>query len=96
MMRIGAALEMIAQAPAEPRDSSRLMVLHRGSGEIEHAVFRDIGKFLRRGDLLVLNNTRVFPARTLGSRSSGGKVEVFFLRDLGRGIIHRGCCCHTP
>ena len=96
--------EMIAQAPAEPRDSSRLMVLHRlrpasragagGGAEAQHAVFRDIGKFLRHGDLLVLNNTRVFPARTLGSRSSGGKVEVFFLRDLGEGLWEALVRCH--
>ncbi len=78
--------ESIAQRPAEPRDASRLMVLHRGDGKIEHAVFRDLGRFLRAGDLLVLNNTRVFPARTIGTRSTGGKVEVFFLRDLGQGL----------
>ncbi len=78
--------ESIAQRPAEPRDASRLMVLHRADGKIEHAVFRDLGRFLRAGDLLVLNNTRVFPARTIGTRSTGGKVEVFFLRDLGQGL----------
>jgi S-adenosylmethionine:tRNA ribosyltransferase-isomerase len=78
--------ESIAQRPAEPRDASRLMVLHRADGRIEHALFRDLGRFLRAGDLLVLNDTRVFPARTIGTRSTGGKVEVFFLRDLGRGL----------
>jgi S-adenosylmethionine:tRNA ribosyltransferase-isomerase len=78
--------ERIAQRPVEPRDASRLMVLHRADGSIEHAVFRDLGRFLRAGDLLVLNDTRVFPARTIGTRSTGGKVEVFFLRDLGRGL----------
>jgi S-adenosylmethionine:tRNA ribosyltransferase-isomerase len=78
--------ERIAQRPAEPRDASRLMVVHRADGRIEHAVFRDLGRFLRSGDLLVLNNTRVFPARTIGVRSTGGKVEVFFLRDLGHGM----------
>jgi S-adenosylmethionine:tRNA ribosyltransferase-isomerase len=76
--------ECIAQRPAEPRDSSRLMVLERASGEIRHSVFSNIGEFLRPDDLLVLNNTRVFPARTLGTRSTGGKIEVFFLQDLGR------------
>ena len=55
--------EMIAQRPAEPRDSSRLMVLHRDTGRIEHRVFREIGEFLRPGDVLVLTDTRVFPAR---------------------------------
>ena len=77
--------EMVAQAPAEPRDSSRLMVLHRDTGAVQHAVFRDIGSFLRGGDLLVLNNTRVFPARVFAVRHTGGKVEILFLRDLGRG-----------
>ena len=78
--------EMIAQRPVEPRDASRLMVVHRADGRIEHAVFRDLGRFLRAGDLLVLNDTRVFPARTIGTRSTGGKVEVFFLRELGQGL----------
>jgi S-adenosylmethionine:tRNA ribosyltransferase-isomerase len=76
--------ERIAQTPATPRDSSRLMVLERESGQIRHTLFRRIGEFLRAGDLLVLNNTRVIQARTLGTRSTGGKIEVFFLRDLGR------------
>ncbi len=78
--------ERIAQRPVEPRDASRLMVVHRADGTTEHAVFRDLGRFLRAGDLLVLNDTRVFPARTIGTRSTGGKVEVFFLRDLGQGL----------
>jgi len=77
--------ERIAQRPADPRDSSRLMVLCRDTGDIRHAVFHEIGEFLREGDLLVLNNTRVFPARTFGTRHTGGKVEVLFLRDLGDG-----------
>ena len=78
--------ERIAQRPVEPRDASRLMVVHRAEGTTEHAIFRDLGRFLRSGDLLVLNDTRVFPARTIGTRSTGGKVEVFFLRDLGQGL----------
>jgi S-adenosylmethionine:tRNA ribosyltransferase-isomerase len=78
--------ERIAQRPAEERDASRLMVVHRADGRIEHAVFRELGRFLRAGDLLVLNDTRVFPARTVGMRSTGGKVEVLFLRDLGQGL----------
>ena len=77
--------EMIAQTPSEPRDSSKLMVLQRETGEIEHAIFRQVGDFLRKGDLLVLNDTKVFPARTFGSRHTGGHVEALFLRDLGRG-----------
>lgn len=78
--------ELIAQSPAEPRDSSRLLVMDRRSGETQHAVFREIGRFLRAGDLLVLNNTKVFPARTIGARTTTGRIEVFFLRDRGEGI----------
>jgi S-adenosylmethionine:tRNA ribosyltransferase-isomerase len=74
--------EQIAQHPAVPRDSARLLVLDRATGRLAHAVFRDIGRFLRAGDLLVVNNTRVFPARTVGERHTGGKVEVFFLREV--------------
>ena len=66
--------EMIAQHAVEPRDSSRLMVLDRASGGITHSVFRDITRFLRPGDLLVRNNTRVFPARLRGLRSTGGNT----------------------
>lgn len=70
----------IAQTPAEPRDSSRLLVLHRVDGRIEHRVFRDIGDYLLPGDLLVANNSRVMPARLHGHKSTGGAVEVFLLR----------------
>jgi S-adenosylmethionine:tRNA ribosyltransferase-isomerase len=73
--------EMIAQTPADPRDSSRLMIIEREGSQTRHAVFREIGQFLRPSDLLVVNDTRVFPARTLGFRSTGGKVEVFFLHE---------------
>lgn len=65
--------ELIAQHPAEPRDSSRLLVLDAESGEIEHTVFREIGKFLKKGDLLVVNNTKVIPARLYGYKE-GRKV----------------------
>ncbi len=75
--------EFIAQSPAEPRDSSRLMVLDRSSGEIHHAIFRDIGEYLAPGDLLVFNDTRVIPARlNARKRGSGGKVEILLLRRL--------------
>ena len=65
-------LELIAQTPAEPRDSSRLLVLHRASGRIEHSRFDRLGEYLRAGDLLVLNDSRVIPAR---SRPSDGRAE---------------------
>nr|HRJ42914.1 tRNA preQ1(34) S-adenosylmethionine ribosyltransferase-isomerase QueA [Caldilineaceae bacterium] len=72
----------IAQQPAAPRDSSRLLVLHRATGEIEHRHFRDIGEYLRAGDLLVGNDSRVIPARLHGHKSTGGAVEIFLLRQL--------------
>lgn len=70
----------IAQQPAEPRDSSRLMVLHRTDGRIEHRIFREIGEYLRAGDLLVANDSRVIPARLHGRKPTGGEVEIFLLR----------------
>ena len=72
--------ESIAQTPAEPRDSSRLLVLNRANGQIEHKIFSQIGEFLRPGDLLVLNQTRVIPARMMAHKTTGGKVEVLLLR----------------
>jgi len=70
----------IAQTPAEPRDSSRLLVLHRDSGELEHCIFRDVTDYLRAGDLLVLNQTRVIPARIYARKETGGRVELLLLR----------------
>lgn len=75
--------ELIAQTPLEKRDASRLMVLHRESGEIEHKHFYDVIDYLNPGDCLVLNDSRVLPARLLGHRPTGGAVEVLLLRDLG-------------
>ncbi|MCS7011592.1 MAG: tRNA preQ1(34) S-adenosylmethionine ribosyltransferase-isomerase QueA [Anaerolineales bacterium] len=72
--------EYIAQTPVEPRDSSRLLVLHRDTGTIEHAIFREIGRYLRPGDLLVLNQTRVIPARLYARKATGGRVELLLLR----------------
>lgn len=72
--------ELIAQSPIEPRDSSRLMVLHRGRGTIEHRTFSDITEYLESGDVLVLNDSRVIPARINGrKRGSGGRVEMLLL-----------------
>jgi S-adenosylmethionine:tRNA ribosyltransferase-isomerase len=71
--------DRIAQTPAAHRDDSRLLVLDRGTGGIEHRRFRDIGAYLRGGDLLVLNDSRVLPARLRARRPSGGRVEVFLL-----------------
>ncbi len=72
--------EAIAQRPVEPRDSSRLLVLERATGATHHATFADIGRWLRRGDLLVVNDSRVIPARLPATRASGGAAEVLVLR----------------
>ena len=72
---------LIAQTPVEPRDASRLMVVHRDSGEIEHRVFHDVTDYVRPGDLLVLNQTRVIRARLFGRKAgTGGKVELLLLQ----------------
>ena len=73
---------LIAQQPAEPRDSSRLLVLHRADGRIEHRQFHEIGAYLQPGDLLVANDSRVIPARLHGHKPTGGAVEVFLLQPL--------------
>ena len=75
--------ELIAQTPLQQRDSSRLLVLSRESGEVTHRHFYDILDYLNPGDCLVLNDSRVLPARLLGHRPTGGAVEVLLLRDLG-------------
>lgn len=77
--------ELIAQTPLERRDSSRLLVLDRRTGALEHRHFYDIIDYLNPGDCLVMNDSRVLPARLLGQRPTGGAVEVLLLRDLGGG-----------
>lgn len=75
--------ELIAQTPLEKRDSSRLMVLDKATGAVSHRQFYHIIDYLRPGDTLVMNDSRVLPARLLGNRPTGGAVEVLLLRDLG-------------
>jgi len=75
--------ELIAQTPLQKRDTSRLMVLDRRTGEVTHKHFYDIIDYLQPGDCLVMNDSRVLPARLLGHRPTGGAVEVLLLRDLG-------------
>jgi len=70
----------IAQTPADPRDSSRLLVLHREKDEVEHRLFRDVTDYLNPGDLLILNQTRVIPARIYARKDTGGQVEILLLR----------------
>jgi S-adenosylmethionine:tRNA ribosyltransferase-isomerase len=72
----------IAQTPVEPRDSSRLLVLHRESGRLEHRIFSEIGGYFRPADLLVLNQTRVIPGRLFARKATGGRVELLLLRRL--------------
>ena len=78
---------LIAQTPAEPRDSSRLLVLHRDTGRVEHRHFYDLSDYLGGGDVLVFNDSRVIPARLYGSREdTGGKVEFLLLQRIGQGV----------
>jgi S-adenosylmethionine:tRNA ribosyltransferase-isomerase len=77
--------ELIAEYPSENRDESRLMVVHRDSGKIEHRMFKDIVEYFGDGDVMIMNNTRVFPARMYGNKEkTGAKIEVFLLRELNR------------
>ena len=77
--------ELIAQTPLERRDASRLLVLDKTTGALAHRHFYDLPAFLNAGDCLVLNDSRVLPARLMGHRLTGGAVEVVLLRDLGEG-----------
>ena len=76
---------LIAQTPLEKRDNSRLLLLNKNSGDISHEHFYNLPDYLKEGDCLVLNNSRVLPARLIGARASGGAVELVLLRDLGEG-----------
>jgi S-adenosylmethionine:tRNA ribosyltransferase-isomerase len=77
--------ELIAEHPSPNRDESRLMVVHRKTGEIEHRVFKDIIEYFEDGDVMITNNTKVFPARLYGTKEkTGAKIEVFLLRELNR------------
>ena len=78
--------ELIAQTPIEKRDASRLLVLNKETGEVEHKHFYDLPAFLKPGDCLVLNNSRVLPARLFGRRSGGGACEVLLLIDRGEKV----------
>ena len=83
--------ELIAQTPLERRDASRLMVMDRLTGAVTHRHFYDLIDYLKPGDCLVMNDSRVLPARLLGHRPTGGAVEVLLLRDLGN--KHWECLC---
>ena len=77
--------ELIAEHPTENRDESRLMVIHRDTGKIEHRLFKDVINYFSEGDVMIMNNTKVFPARMYGNKEkTGAKIEVFLLRELNR------------
>ncbi len=76
--------ELIAQTPIEPRDSSRMLVYDRSTDRTEHRIFRDIKEYLREGDVLVINNTKVLPARLYAETEHGGKVELLLLKRISR------------
>ncbi|MCB0372216.1 MAG: S-adenosylmethionine:tRNA ribosyltransferase-isomerase, partial [Muricauda sp.] len=77
--------ELLAEHPAENRDESKLMVIHRDSGKIEHKMFKDLIDYFDEGDVMVLNNTKVFPARLYGNKEkTGARIEVFLLRELNQ------------
>ena len=77
--------ELIAQYPAQERDQSRLMVVHRDTGKIEHKVFKDVLNYFGDGDVIMFNNTKVFPARLFGQKEkTDAKIEVFLLRELNK------------
>ncbi|MHB8903993.1 MAG: tRNA preQ1(34) S-adenosylmethionine ribosyltransferase-isomerase QueA [Patescibacteria group bacterium] len=79
-------LELIAQKPTRPRDHSRLLLLNKKSGAIEHKHFYNLIDYLKPGDLLILNNSKVYPARLIGHKKiTGGKIEIFLHHDLGHG-----------
>lgn len=83
--------ELIARYPTEERDGSRLLLLGRRGGGVQHRLFRDLGDYLRPGDLLVLNDTRVIPARLFGRKATGGRVEIFLVR-RAEGEAERWSC----
>ena len=79
--------DMLAKYPAESRDESRLMVLNRRTGKIEHKVFKEMIDYFRQGDVLVFNDTKVFPARLYGNKEkTGAEIEIFLLRELNRDL----------
>ena len=85
--------ERIAQDPIEPRDASRLLIMNRESGEIRHSIFRDIGKELRPGDMLVINDTKVLPARLYAQKESGTTIELLLLKQTA---LHTWQCLVRP
>lgn len=84
--------ELIAQTPIEPRNASRLMVLNKETGEIEHKIFKDLTNYLNLGDCLILNDTRVIPARIFGVKKETGAVVEFLLLKQKETLVWE-CLC---
>ena len=82
-------IEKIAQTPIEPRHNSKLMIVNRASDNLEHKRFYEIGLFLREGDLLVINRTKVIPARIFAQKPTGGKIEILLVKQFG---VHEWEC----
>lgn len=83
MLKFNLPKELLAEYPAKEREQSRLMVVHKKTGKIEHRVFKDIIEYFDEGDVFILNDTKVFPARLYGSKEkTGAKIEVFLLREI--------------
>jgi S-adenosylmethionine:tRNA ribosyltransferase-isomerase len=77
--------ELVAEYPSDNRDEAKMMVIHRETGKIEHKLFKDLINYFSEGDVMIMNNTRVFPARMYGNKEkTGAKIEVFLLRELNR------------
>ena len=91
--------ELIAQTPLEKRDESRLMVLNKNNQSIEHRIFRDILDYLKPGDVLVRNNTKVIPARIYGKKETGANIEFLLLKniegDIWESIVRPGNKLHV-
>ena len=73
---------LIAQTPVEPRDSSRLLVYNEKSDLVEHKIFKDVKSYFKKGDLIVINTTKVYPARVYATTQNGGKMELLLLKRL--------------
>ena len=79
--------DLLAKYPADNRDESRMLVLHRATGEIEHRTFKDILDYFEEKDVFVFNNTKVFPARLYGNKEkTGAEIEIFLLRELNKDL----------
>ncbi len=74
--------DRIAQTPIEPRHDARLLVYDRKTGQISHKIFKEIGKFFNKNDLIVINQTKVLPARIFAKKSSGGRAEILLLKQV--------------